>query len=204
MSITDLLTQQAAAQRALADQYAAQLDGVTDLDVLEQAEREVAARLEDAHRQVEELQHQLEDVRHRCALAREWQTAQQVASWLEAQAREMSPPPATDAIAATGLPVQPAPPQPPAEQTPDGGSDYELPFNVVDAPPETVAAITGGTPIISDPDALAAGDPIVTAVDPVPAPTGQPRHAKPKARVTGPLRILRRPADTDSNDGGAQ
>ncbi|HEX7050136.1 MAG TPA: hypothetical protein VF188_08055, partial [Longimicrobiales bacterium] len=95
---------------------------------------------------------------------------------------------------------------PPAEQTPDGGSDYELPFNVVDAPPETVAAITGGTPIISDPDALAAGDPIVTAVDPVPAPgDGQPRHAKPKgSRVTGPLRLLRRPADTDSNDGGAQ
>ncbi|HEX6938423.1 MAG TPA: hypothetical protein VF158_03360 [Longimicrobiales bacterium] len=102
-----LLREQAAAQRALADQYAAQINGVTDLDVLEQAERKLTARLEALQRQVEELQHQLEDVRHRCALAREWQTAQQVASWLEAQAREMSPPPAADAIAATGLPVRP-------------------------------------------------------------------------------------------------
>ncbi|HEX7040595.1 MAG TPA: hypothetical protein VF202_10800, partial [Trueperaceae bacterium] len=163
MSITDLLTQQAAQQRELAAQCAATLNDQVDLATLQQARAELLA--------------QLRDIDQRIQTAQAYHVAVQTAEWLEQQARTLgTPPDAAEAIAATGLPVQPKPTEPAAPPEAD-----DLPFNVVEASDTTKAAVaaitTGGTPIIDDPDHIEGGAAIVTVTDPVTPPGDGPRHA---------------------------
>ena len=102
--------------------------------------------------------------------------------------------------------------------------DADLPFTVVQAPADVVAALTGGHPVVpGDPVVAAHGpsttgplNPTMTVPDtgtapaPLPpaAPTVEPRHAKPRprdrqrgSRLTGPFRALTRTPD-DEQDGG--
>lgn len=107
------------------------------------------------------------------------------------------------------------------EHDPDGDA---LPFNVVSAPADVIAALTGGTPTISPddppgeivathgPGTTGPLDPTVTAPDtglahPVPNPPGpddgadRPRHAKP-SRWTGGWPVIGR-RKNDEQDGEA-
>lgn len=183
MSITDLLTQQAAQQRELAAQCAATLNDQVDLATLQQARAELLA--------------QLRDIDQRIQTAQAYHVAVQTAEWLEQQARTLgTPPDAAEAIAATGLPVQPQRPT-------DAPPEHEMPFNVVDAPPERarlVSEITGGLPVVPpDVPDTPQGSAEITAVDPVPAPAG-PAPAAPAPADTGPKHARPRRKRRKSNE----
>ena len=96
-------------------------------------------------------------------------------------------------LAEVGLMVEP--PRPAADVV-----SHDMPFNVVQAPADVVAALTGGHPVVAD-TVVATSGPTVTQPDrgaahPVPNPPSdsgdQPRHAKAKgSRWTGGFKTLR-------------
>jgi hypothetical protein len=141
-------------------------------------------------------------------------------AWCEQQAARRQPPaydPAAQHREVGLMREEPAHDEPDTPvATPDDDRD-DLPFNVVQAPAEVVAALTGGHPAPGDPLVAAHGpdqtgplDPTVTTPDaglahPVPNPPGpsEARHAKPRprgSRLTGPFRALGLIADTDQHD----
>ena len=194
MSILSVLEQQLEELRARVEETARRLAGEPGLDVLHEAETRFQAEEADARRRLEHARRELAATRDRIVARQDAEAEHQadaallaaVADLLDRHRRTVERPSAADAIAATGLPVRPT-----APAEPQPAPDDDLSFNVTQASPETVAATTEGTPIITDPEHLAGGSPIVTATDPVTPSTGEPRHAKPKgARTTGPLRAL--------------
>lgn len=201
-TILEILERTAADLRIHVDATAETLAGGPDLDVLREAARRYEADEADALRRLDHARRELAATRDRIADRQRAEAEHHEAQQMLAQTialmerhRRAVEPPAQEAIAATGLMTA---------VRPDVGThavDEDLPFNVTQAPPETVAAITGGTPIITDPDHLESGSPIVTATDPVTHSTGEPRHAKPKQRGTGPLRLLHRNPATTGDTG---
>lgn len=214
---------------------------------------EAAAAQRDADAEVERLRAELADAQdHARARAREVAELTQQIRWVQEQAEALRPPSAVQQHAATGLMPQDGESDPryrratcaelgctsclgcddcachdPARSCqPD---EDELPFNVVQAPDQVVAALTGGIPAVpddppSEPGTLVAThgpgetgplDPAVTTPDPgaahpVPNPPTPPaappgdgggRHARPKgSRRTGGWPLIGRRKDEQDGD----
>lgn len=176
---------------------------------LDEARAEVAElqrRLDEAKAREQEIAAQVAEHEH--LGQRSADVAEEVARLAEIERQRAKPAPPHVQHDATGLMREPVP-------CSEHGQPDADPFNLTQAAPETVAAITGGHPIIAPRGpgdaatlhAIDRGDPLRTLGDRPPHPPGH--HAAPRAsRVTGALRKVGlvagpddQPATGDEQDG---
>ena len=158
--------------------------------------KRMAAEEADLARKLEALRNEMVDVRkaydafdaERDRHKRAFKAKCAIADGLELAAEEaaaaLGAPPPHEALAEVGLMVEP--PKVVAQVVQLHNADD---VNVPGAPLAEVAAVTGGLPVLADPDALAAGSPVTTLTDP---PAGERwRHRAPRDSTgTGGIRTL--------------